>query len=90
MYVTKEEFNKAIDEIKNTIVELAAKDENLKEQELADQESKEIVKEELSAVEVVEPIAHNPEAEVEEKFDFNYQNNQSTVQSRINKILNNL
>lgn len=92
MYVTKEEFNKAIEEIKNTIVELTTKEEDLAKQEsLAKQEViKEEVKAELSAVEVAEPIAHNPEAEVEEKFDFNYQNNQSTVQSRINKILNNL
>jgi len=90
MYVTKEEFNKAIDEIKNTIVELAAKDENLKEQELAEQESKEIVKEELSKTEVAEPIAHNPEAKVEEKFAFNYMKKEDSVQQRINKILNNL
>ena len=39
---------------------------------MAEQESKEIVKEELSKIEVAEPIAHNPEAIVEEKFAFNY------------------
>lgn len=92
MYVTKEEFNKAIEEIKNTIVELTSKEEDLAKQEsLAKQEViKEEVKAELSAVEVAEPIAHNPEAEVEQKFQFNYSNDKSTVQSRINKILNNL
>ena len=86
MYVTKEEFNKAIEEIKNTIVELTSKEEDLAKQEVI----KEEVKAELSAVEVAEPIAHNPEAEVEQKFQFNYSNDKSTVQSRINKILNNL
>ena len=73
-YVTKEEFSKAMEEIKGMI-------ENMSKEEM-----KEEVKEELSA-EVAEPVVHNPEAKSETKsfFKKSYPN---TIQNRIYQKLN--
>ena len=75
-YVTKEEFSKAVEEIKGMI-------ENMSKEEMKE----EIVeKEELSA-EVAEPVVHNPEAKSETKSSFkkSYPN---TIQNRIYQKLN--
>lgn len=73
-YVTKEEFSKAMEEIKGMI-------ENMSKEEM-----KEEVKEELSA-EVAEPVVHNPEAKSETKslLKKSYPN---TIQNRIYQKLN--
>jgi hypothetical protein len=74
-YVTKEEFSKAVEEIKGMI-------ENMSKEEMKE----EVEKEELSA-EVAEPVVHNPEAESETKslFKKSYPN---TIQNRIYQKLN--
>ena len=74
-YVTKEEFSKAMEEIKGMI-------ENMSKEEM----KKEVEKEELSA-EVAEPVVHNPEAKSETKsfFKKSYPN---TIQNRIYQKLN--
>lgn len=73
-YVTKEEFSKAMEEIKGMI-------ENMSKEEM-----KEVEKEELSA-EVAEPVVHNPEAKSETKslLKKSYPN---TIQNRIYQKLN--
>ena len=73
-YVTKEEFSKAVEEIKGMI-------ENMSKEEM-----KEEVKEELSA-EVAEPVVHNPEAKSETKSFFN-KSYPNTIQNRIYQKLN--
>ena len=77
-YVTKEEFSKAVEEIKGMI-------ENMSKEEMKE-EIVEDVKEELSA-EVAEPVVHNPEAKSETKslFKKSYPN---TIQNRIYQKLN--
>ena len=74
-YVTKEEFSKAMEEIKGMI-------ENMSKEEMKE----EVEKEELSA-EVAEPVVHNPEAKSETKsfFKKSYPN---TIQNRIYQKLN--
>jgi len=58
-YVTREEFGKAIDEIKAMIQDLGKKEEEMAEE----------VKEELSAQEpATEPLKHNPEEQIVQKF----------------------
>lgn len=58
-YVTREEFGKAIDEIKAMIEGLGKKEEEMAEE----------VKEELSAQEpATEPLKHNPEEQIVQKF----------------------
>ena len=76
-YVTKEEFSKAVEEIKGMI-------ENMSKEEMSDEV---VEKEELSA-EVAEPVVHNPEAKSETKslFKKSYPN---TIQNRIYQKLNN-
>ena len=60
-YVTREEFGKAIDEIKAMITEMGY---GKKEEEMAEE-----VKEELSAQEpATEPLKHNPEEQIVQKF----------------------
>ena len=79
-YVSKEEFESAVEEIKGMIKEL--KDHKEKE-EMAEQ-----VKEELSSTPAVEPIAHNPEAQ--EKFKVRFGNNRKeTALDRVMKRLTN-
>lgn len=79
-YVTKEEFSKAVEEIKGMI-------ENMSKEEMKEEvEKEEVEKEELSA-EVAEPVVHNPEAKSETKsfFKKSYPN---TIQNRIYQKLN--
>jgi hypothetical protein len=77
-YVTKEEFSKAVEEIKGMI-------ENMSKEEMKE-EIVEDVKEELSA-EVAEPVVHNPEAKSETKSFFN-KSYPNTLQNRIYEKLN--
>ena len=74
-YVTKEEFSKAMEEIKGMI-------ENMSKEEMKE----EVEKEELSA-EVAEPVVHNPEAKSETKSFFN-KSYPNTIQNRIYQKLN--
>ena len=78
-YVTKEEFSKAVEEIKGMIEAMDHKDK----EEMSDEV---VEKEELSA-EVAEPVVHNPEAKSETKsfFKKSYPN---TIQNRIYQKLN--
>ena len=79
-YVSKQEFESAVEEIKGMIKEL--KDHKEKE-EMAEE-----VKEELSSTPAVEPIAHNPEAQ--EKFKVRFGNNRrETALDRVMKRLTN-
>ena len=79
-YVSKQEFESAVEEIKGMIKEL--KDHKEKE-EMAEE-----VKEELSETPAVEPIAHNPEAQ--EKFKVRFGNNRrETALDRVMKRLTN-
>ena len=80
-YVSKEEFETAVEEIKGMIEELKDKKE-----EMAEVEEK--VKEELSKTPATEPIAHNPE--VVEKFKVKFsQNRRETTLDKIMKKLSN-
>jgi len=77
-YVSKEEFNYAVEEIKGMINELKKDKEEMAEE----------VKEELSKTPAVEPIAHNPEAQ--EKFKVRFGNNRKeTALDRVMKKLTN-
>ena len=80
-YVSKEEFNSAVEEIKGMINELKDKKEEMAEVE-------EQVKQELSETPAVEPIAHNPEAKQEFKVRFG-QNRKETALDRVMKKLTN-
>ena len=75
-YVTKEEFNKAVDEIKAMIDKMGKHKDEMSE-ETATEEVKKEVKEELQETELsatkeeaVEPIKHNPETEQNKKGKF--------------------
>ena len=80
-YVSKEEFESAVEEIKGMIKELK---EHKEKEEMAEQ-----VKEELSSTPAVEPIAHNPEAQ--EKFKVRFGNNrkETTLDRVMKKLTNN-
>ena len=80
-YVSKEEFNSAVEEIKGMINELKeAKEEMAKVEEQ--------VKQELSETPATEPITHNPEAK--EKFKVRFgQNRKETALDRVMKKLTN-
>jgi len=80
-YVSKEEFESAVEEIKGMINELKDKKEEMAEVE-------EQVKEELSKTPAVEPISHNPEAKQEFKVRFG-QNRKETALDRVMKKLTN-
>ncbi len=81
-YVTKEEFAKAVEEIKAMIEKYVAK-KNGEEEKMSEE-----TKEELSA-EVAEPIVHNPEAKTENTAWFSNKYYPNTIQNRIYKQLNN-
>ena len=96
-YVTKEEFNKAVDEIKAMIDEMAKHKEEMSE-ETATEEVKEEVKEELQETELsatkeeaVEPIKHNPETEQNKKgkFLFGQKRTETTMDRVFSKIASN-
>jgi|TARA_R100000541_G_scaffold767_4_gene4396 hypothetical protein len=76
-YVTKEEFTKAVDEIKSMI------DEKMSKAELKEEVKEEV---ELSA-EVAEPVVHNPEAKLDNNTWFN-KSYPNTIQNRIYEKLN--
>ena len=76
-YVSKEEFDSAVEEIKDMINEI----KEVKEEE-------EQVKQELSKTPAVEPISHNPEAKQEFKVKFG-QNRKETALDRVMKKLTN-
>jgi len=80
-YVSKEEFNSAVEEIKGMINELKEKKEEMAQVE-------EQVKQELSETPATEPITHNPEAK--EKFKVRFGNNRKeTALDRVMKKLTN-
>ena len=80
-YVSKEEFNSAVEEIKGMINELKeAKEEMAKVEEQ--------VKQELSETPATEPITHNPEAKEKFKVKFG-QNRPETALDRVMKKLTN-
>lgn len=83
-YVTKEEFKKAVEEIKNMVEKLGYKDEEEKKEEMQEE------KEELSAV-ASEPVKHNPEAQKEDKFNFQIssQREKTTRDRAMESIINN-
>lgn len=83
-YVTKEEFTKAVDEIKAMIEKMGNKDKEEMKEEVIEK------KEELSAV-APEPVKHNPEAEVNNKVNFHIGGNRTqTTKDRVfDKIFNN-
>ena len=96
-YVTKEEFNKAVDEIKAMIDEMGKHKDEMSE-ETATQEVKEEVKEELQETELsatkeeaVEPIKHNPETEQNKKgkFLFGQKRTETTMDRVFSKIASN-
>ena len=92
-YVTKEEFNKAVDEIKAMIDKMGKHKDEMSE-ETATEEVKEEVKEtELSATkeEAVEPIKHNPETEQNKKgkFLFGQKRTETTMDRVFSKIASN-
>ena len=80
-YVSKEEFESAVEEIKGMINELKEKKEEMAQVE-------EQVKQELSETPAVEPITHNPEAKQEFKVRFG-QNRKETALDRVMKRLTN-
>ena len=80
MYVTKEEFALAVEEIKSMIEKIGDKKEMSEETEVEE-------KEELSA-DIAEPIKHNPEKE-DKKFNFKISNQIETKMDRIYRRLNN-
>ena len=88
-YVTKEEFNKAVDEIKAMIDEMGKHKDEMSE-ETATEEVKET---ELSATkeEAVEPIKHNPETEQNKKgkFLFGQKRTETTMDRVFSKIASN-
>jgi len=79
MYVTKEEFALAVEEIKSMIEKIGDKKEMSEEVQ---------EKEELSA-DVVEPIKHNPEKEEKSTAWFSKKYYPNTIQQRVYKQLNN-
>ncbi len=87
-YVTKEEFAKAVEEIKAMIEKYVAK-KNGHEEKMSE-EVIEDTKEELSAV-APEPVKHNPEAKVDNKVNFHIGSNRTqTTKDRVfDKIFNN-
>ena len=88
-YVTKEEFNKAVDEIKAMIDKMGKHKDEMSE-ETATEEVKET---ELSATkeEAVEPIKHNPETEQNKKgkFLFGQKRTETTMDRVFSKIASN-
>ena len=80
-YVSKEEFESAVEEIKGMINELKEVKEEMAQVD-------EQVKQELSETPAVEPITHNPEAKQEFKVRFS-QNRKETALDRVMKKLTN-
>ena len=85
-YVTREEFAKAVEEIKG-MIEAMDHGKKKEEEKMSEEVEAEKIETELSA-EVAEPIKHNPEAEAKSTgwFKSNYYPN--TIQNRIYEQLN--
>ena len=81
-YVSKEEFESAVEEIKGMIKELKEHKEEMAKVE-------EQVKEELSETPAVEPIAHNPEAKQEFKVRFGQHRKETALDRVMKKLTNN-
>lgn len=91
-YVTKEELNAAVDEIKAMIEDLIYKD---KEEEMSEAEqlglsmTEKLDKEESLELSETEKISHSPEAKVKRGINLYAKNRQRTTKDRVlNKILN--
>ena len=80
-YVSKQEFESAVEEIKGMINELKEKKEEMAEVE-------EQVKQELSETPATEPISHNPEVKQKTNLKF-AQNRKETTLDRVMKRLTN-
>jgi len=80
-YVSKQEFESAVEEIKGMINELKDKKEEMAEVE-------EQVKQELSETPATEPISHNPEVKQKTNLKF-AQNRKETTLDRVMKRLTN-
>ena len=85
-YVTREEFAKAVEEIKG-MIEAMDHSKKKEEEKMSEEVEAEKIETELSA-ETAEPIKHNPEAEAKSTgwFKSNYYPN--TIQNRIYEQLN--
>ena len=92
-YVTKEEFNKAVDEIKAMIDEMGKEKEEMSEETATEEVKEELQETELSATkeEAVEPIKHNPETEQNKKgkFLFGQKRTETTMDRVFSKIASN-
>ena len=82
MYVSKQEFESAVEEIKGMIKEL--KDEK---EEMAQVEEQ--VKQELSETPATEPISHNPEAKEQFKVRFGNNRKETALDRVMKKLTNN-
>lgn len=92
-YVTKEEFNKAVDEIKAMIDKMGKEKEKMSEETAIEEVKEELQETELSATkeEAVEPIKHNPETEQNKKgkFLFGQKRTETTMDRVFSKIASN-
>ena len=92
-YVTKEEFTKAVDEIKAMIDKMGKDKEEMSEETATEEVKKELQETELSATkeEAVEPIKHNPETEQNKKgkFLFGQKRTETTMDRVFSKIASN-
>ena len=92
-YVTKEEFTKAVDEIKLMIEEMGKEKEEMSEETATEEVKEELQETELSATkeEAVEPIKHNPETEQNKKgkFLFGQKRTETTMDRVFSKIASN-
>lgn len=90
-YVTKEEFTSAVEEIKAMIEDKMGDKEEMKEDAIVEAKEDDKKDVELSAINVAEPIKHNPEQKSDNKVNFKIsQNKVYTTKDRVfNKIFNN-
>ena len=92
-YVTKEEFNKAVDEIKAMIDKMGKHKDEMSEETATEEVKEELQETELSATkeEAVEPIKHNPETEQNKKgkFLFGQKRTETTMDRVFSKIASN-
>lgn len=92
-YVTKEEFNKAVDEIKAMIDKMGKHKDEMSEETATEEVKEELQETELSATkeEAVEPIKHNPETEQNKKgkYLFGQKRTETTMDRVFSKIASN-
>lgn len=96
-YVTREEFNKQMDEIKAMIEKMGNKEEmsseevteEVSKEELSEQVEEDLLNEELSKP-AADPIKHNPEEGNSEKANFKFaKSRQTSTLDRVMKMLSN-